>query len=463
MRKIGRYRELGILGRGGMSTVYKVAMPYTGKIVALKLMAPPELLVDLLGLAELKALFLGEATTMAQLNHPHIADVWDVDEHRGMPFFIMEYFCNNLGTMIGEDDKAEKPTRPLSLDRIFRYGGEILDGLCCLHQAGIVHRDIKPFNILITNLDTVKIADFGLSKLHGEEISGPPQIKVGSPFYAAPEQQENPNAVDGRADLFSCGIMLYRLLHGVLPGQGRKVVNPDLEQLTSLWDSFLDRAMAHAPADRFQSAKEMRTAFERLRDEWHSQKEHFCRIFAPTYDEPARPATAVRLRHEPLKVPLNRARKLFEIDPLMQPKAYLVNDFTENGDGTVTDRYTNLLWQAAGSDYPLPWQKAGHYIEGLNLERFAGRNNWRLPTVNELLSLVAPVGEAENICTEEVFDRSRRWLWSCDCRSAVASWYVSMDMGFVAWQEHSCCYYVRAVSSLESKPGTKAQRSKGTK
>ncbi len=103
---------LGILGRGGMSTVYKVAMPYTGKIVALKLMTPPELLVDLLGLAELKGLFLAEATTMAQLNHPHIADVWDVDEHRGMPFFIMEYFCNNLGTMIGEDDKAEKTFPP---------------------------------------------------------------------------------------------------------------------------------------------------------------------------------------------------------------------------------------------------------------------------------------------------------------------------------------------------------------
>lgn len=439
---------LGILGRGGMSTVYKVAMPYTGKIVALKLMAPPELLIDLLGLTELKALFLSEATTMAQLNHPHIADVWDVDKHQGMPFFIMEYFCNNLGTMIGEDDKSEKSSRLLSLDRIFRYGGEILNGLCCLHLAGIVHRDIKPFNILITNQDSVKIADFGLSKLHGEEISGPPQIKVGSPFYAAPEQQENPNAVDGRADLYSCGIMLYRLLYGVLPGQARKEAHPDLEPFTALWDAFLDRALAHAPADRFQSAKEMLAAFERLRDDWSSQKVHFCRVFAPTYDEPERPTATLTLRHQAMKVSSGRARNIFGLDALMQPMTYLINDFTENDDGTITDHCTNLLWQVNGSDYPLPWQKTRSFIDGLNREHFAGRDNWRLPTVTELLSLVAPVGEAQDICTEEVFDRTKRWLWSCDRRSAGSSWYVSMDMGFVAWQDDSCCYYVRAVSSL---------------
>ena len=449
MRKIGRYTVLGILGRGGMSTVYKVAMPYTGKIAALKLMTPPELLVDLLGLAELKDLFLGEATTMARLNHPHIADVWDVDQHDGMPFFIMEYFCNNLGTMMGEKDETDSSSRPIPLERIFRYGQEILDGLCCLHQAGIVHRDIKPFNILITNQDTIKIADFGLSKLHGEEISGPPQIKVGSPFYAAPEQQENPNEVDGRADLYSCGIMLYRMLYGVLPGQDRKTADPDLEQLTALWDAFLAQALAHGPAGRFQTARQMLTAFTKLRDEWNSRKVHFCQVFAPTYDEPQKPSSPVKLRHNALKVPPGKAREIFELDALLQPRNPLVNDFTENNDGTITDRSTNLLWQAAGSDYPLPWQQAQLYVDDLNRQRFAGRDNWRLPTVNELLSLVKPAGEAENICIEEVFDRSKPWLWSCDCRSAIASWYISMDMGFVAWQDHSCCYFVRAVSSVD--------------
>lgn len=449
MRTIGRYTVLGTLGKGGMCTVYKVAMPHTGKIAALKLLTPPALLVDILGLAELKGLFLNEATTMARLNHPNIADVWDVDDYRGMPFFIMEYFCNNLGTMIGEDGEADNPSRPIDLDRIFRYGGEILDGLSCLHQAGIVHRDIKPFNILITNQDTVKIADFGLSKLHGEAFSGPPQIKVGSPFYAAPEQQENPENVDDLADLYSFGIMLHRMLYGVLPGKDHKTADPELEQFTALWDAFLDQALARNPAGRFRSAKAMLTVFTRLREDWQTQKIHFCRVFAPTYDEPEKPTTAVKLRSRAIKVSPGKARALFDLDGLMQPRTYLTNDFTENPDGTVTDRATGLLWQTAGSDYPVIWQQAQAYIERLHRERFAGRDNWRLPTVNELLSLVRSVGLDENICIDEVFDRSRRWFWSCDRRSAAASWYVNVDMGFVAWQDHSCSYFVRAVSTIE--------------
>ena len=82
----------------------------------------------------------------------------------------------------------------------------------------------------------------------------------------------------------------------------------------------------------------------------------------------------------------------------------------------------------------------------LNRERIGGRTNWRLPTVEELMSLLTDVPRAGDLCTEPIFGREQRWLWSCDRRSFVAAWYVSMDLGYVSWQDFSCYYYVRAVS-----------------
>jgi serine/threonine protein kinase len=448
MRKIGRYTVQGILGKGGMSTVYKVAMPITGKIAALKLMTPPELLIDILSLEKLKDLFLSEAIIMANLRHPHIADVWDVDEYRSMPFFIMEYFCNNLGIMIGEEEEVERRSRLIDPNKIFRYGRQILDGLSCLHQAGIVHRDIKPYNILITDQDTVKIADFGLSKLHGEKATGPPQVKVGSPYYAAPEQRNNPERVDGRADLYSFGVMIHRMVYGALPEQGKKEPKPDMAEFVALWDDFLERAAARNTADRFQSAAEMLEAFLKLENHWQNQKVRFCQVFAPTFDEPEKPASPIKLRRTQLKVAPKSARGIFKLNGLMQPLSSLANDFSDAAEGTVLDRSTGLVWQLAGSDYPMTWHKAWEYILQLNNTNNGGRSNWRLPTVDELLSLVRQEGIMENICIDEIFDRTKKRLWSCDCRSAVAAWYVSMDMGFVAWQDHSCSYFVRPVSSL---------------
>jgi len=447
MRKIGRYSVRGVLGKGGMSTVYKVSLPVTGKIAALKLLTPPELLVDLLGLSELKRLFISEAVTMANLHHPHIADVWDVDEHRAMPFFIMEYFCNNLAIMIGEEERNEKPSRPLGPDKIFRYGRQVLDGLACLHLAGFVHRDIKPANILITDQDTVKIADFGLSAQHGPTTAGPPQIRVGSPYYAAPEQRENPEEVDPRADLYSFGVMLHRMLYGRLPGQKGSGAFVDPADFTALWRDFLKRATAPEPAGRFASAGDMLLAFDHLKQNWSRDHTHFCQVFGPTFDEPERPERPLSLRVKPLKVAAEQAKKTFRLNDRMQPKVNHGNSFEADGE-TVTDRTTGLIWQKTGSEYPLDRRQAASFVRRLNRRGFGDLRTWRLPTVDELLSLVQPLDEAANICIEAVFDRSKRWLWSCDRRTNACSWYVNLELGFVACQDHTCRFFVRAVATL---------------
>ncbi len=450
MRYIGRYRIQGLLGKGGMATVYKVEMPVTDKVVALKLMTPPSLLVDIMGEEELKHLFISEAVTMTGLHHPNIADVWDVDEHDGKPFFIMEFYCNNLGLFIGETFRVEERSRVLEVEKVFHYGRQVLEGLACLHQAGIIHRDIKPYNILITDQDTVKIADFGMSKLHGDPFPGPGNLKVGSPFYAAPEQEQNPDDVDERADLYSTGVMLYRMLTGELPDHHAAGGNKSITILDEEWHDFLRVAVAKNPAERFQSAGDMLHNLMELEKRWHEKKENVCRFYVPPENETTGdPDERNILRSEAAKIKPSKARNYFGLDNLWRPLARFTNDFETREGGIVVDHTTKLIWQQAGTPYHVTWEQAHHYIDRLNNDSFAGRQNWRLPTVNELTSLLTVKMDIGDYCIDPIFDSSKKWLWSADRRSYVAAWYVSMDMGFVAWQDFSCYNYLRAVCTAK--------------
>lgn len=448
MKKIGKYEVCGLLGKGGMGTVYKVRMPVVGKIVALKLLAPHPNLIALMGEEELKRLFVTEAVTMAGLRHPNIVDIWDFHESEDLTYFVMEYFCNNLGVIIGETYLVEEPSRMVSVDKTLRYAREILEGLSRLHQAGIIHRDIKPFNILVTDQDTAKITDFGLSKLRGEIFEGPQNLNVGSPYYAPPEQEEDPNTVDVRADLYPVGIMLYRMLTGTLPIDSYKSLSESNPDLDPSWDDFLKKAIATKREERFRSANEMLGALDTLRVAWEQKKDKVCEMPPEEVFIKGPPSNAEgKPRRESVKVRPGEARRVFGTDNRWRPAKYVTNDFQVNGDGTVSDRATGLTWEQAGSDFPMTWHEACDYVKALNQKPFAGRDNWRLPTINELMTLLSDVPRAGDLCIAPVFDQSERWLWSSDRRSFVAAWYVSADMGYVSWQDFSCCYYVRAVFS----------------
>lgn len=251
MRKIGKYEILGLLGRGGMSVVYKVRLPVVNKVVALKLLSPHPNLKDLMGEEEVKRLFINEAKLIAGLRHPRVVDIKDFDLVDGIPYYVMEYYCNNLGLLIGETYEPEEPSRTISPDKALWYTSQTLEGLSCLHQAEIVHRDIKPYNLLVTDEDLIKISDFGLSRLRGETFSGPPNLKVGSPFYAAPEQEIDPDLADGRADLYAVGVMLYRMLTGRLPEGKKKGLSRFTPGLDGEWEAFLDQALALKKEERF--------------------------------------------------------------------------------------------------------------------------------------------------------------------------------------------------------------------
>lgn len=250
--RIGRYEIKGLLGRGGMGAVYKAAMPVTGRIVALKVLKPAEILEDLMGEEVLTEMFLKEAATMASISHANIASILDVhDGADGQPaHFTMEYFCGNLGVIMGENYEVEKPSRRLGVEASLHIAKEMLAGLDRLHYENIIHRDIKPFNVMLAEdeggVGRVKLIDFGLSKLRGEQSKGHKGMVVGSPYYTAPEQEADPESADQRADIFSVGVTLYRMLTGQLPPEGKRTtsvceVHPDLD---CGWDEFFAKALA---------------------------------------------------------------------------------------------------------------------------------------------------------------------------------------------------------------------------
>ncbi|QTA86130.1 protein kinase domain-containing protein [Desulfonema magnum] len=448
MKKIGKYKIRGLLGRGGMGKIYKVEVPVIGKIAALKRLEPNPVLVNIMGPEKIRDLFISEAVNMAYLRHPNIVQILDFDEADGKLFYIMDYYCNNLGTMIGETYKTEMPSRMIKTDKAIHYTRQMLLGLACLHHAGIVHRDIKPFNILVTDYDTVKICDFGLSKLRGEAFPGPSNLKVGSPWYAAPEQEINPDQADFSADIYPVGVTLYRMLTGTLPTEPLAVlgdISPDLDEA---WDVFIKKAIARKSKDRFVSANAMLKELDALQAAREIRKEKICSLppvpeFQTSETKP--PKMSGKLRSQHVKVSPQEAPKLFSTDKLWRPLCYMQNDFRVNTDDTITDSATGLIWQQSGTDYPVTWNHARVYIDKLNKACFAGHDNWRLPTVDELMSLLTEPLRDRDFCVEPIFDNTQKWLWSADTRSYVAAWYVSVDMGFVAWQDFSAYYYVRAV------------------
>lgn len=445
MRTIGKYEIRGLLGRGGMGAVYKVRHPELGRIMALKLLAPSDMLEAVVGADELVRRFTREARTMAAIRHPNVAAVWDLDsDEGGRPFFVMEYLCNNVGAAIGETYRVEDPSRVLSLDKAVRYASQALAGLARLHFAGIVHRDVKPFNLLLTGDDTVRIIDFGLSKLRGEAMNRHASERVGSPYYAAPEQEDDPEAATAEADIYAVGVMLHRMLTGRLPSlscERPSRCNPDL---TPDWDDFLDRCCAHDPARRPATAQAMAEELDRLHQAWRDNLDQACAL--PDTLQPGRTASVpeLPLRAEPTKIPAKGARRALGLDELYRPLRYVANDFIDNNGGTVTDKATGLTWQQGGSPYPMDFDEAVAYVEALNAGGPDGVQ-WRLPTAPELMSILSPARQHTDFCMAPAFDTVQDRLWSADSRTFTSAWTADASLGFMAWHDFTCQNFVRAV------------------
>mgnify|MGYP001198510060 CR=1 FL=1 len=451
MNRLGKYEVVGRLGRGGMSVVYKVRAPLTGRIVALKILAPrDDLLVDLAGEDLLRQAFFDEARIMGGIAHAHVAEVVDCDEEGGHPFIVLEYYAHSLGTLIGEAYEVERPSRTISVAKTTRYLRQTLKGMERLHFAGIVHRDLKPFNLMLTGDDRVKIIDFGLSRVRGEERMGIKGLQVGSPYYAAPEQEARPEAADERADIYSAAMLAYRLLTGRLavPGQGDVPLPSRLRpDLGAGWDEWIMAGLAPEPARRFATARQMRSALEEVSAAWQATSAAGCRFEEDAEDGEDR-GPAVVVRREAKRIRSCEAQTEVGLDRLMRPLTYRPHRLRPGGDRLVLDPRAGLLWQGQGSEFPLDWSQAGEYVEQLNRQGWAGRSDWRLPTLPELLTILRPPTVERDFCLPPVFSRAIHWLWSGDWCSLRQAWMVDIVECFAERLDKDGTASVCAVCSI---------------
>lgn len=447
MKMIGRYEIIGRLGRGGMSTVYKARAPVTGRLVALKILQPRnEIFADLVGEKRLRDMFVEEARIMGGLSHDHVAKIIDCDEYEGQPFIVLEYFAHSIGAFIGESYRVETPSRIISTAKTKIYLMQALLGLERLHFAGIIHRDIKPYNLMLTSDDRIKIIDFGLSRVRGEEKMIIPGMQVGSPYYAAPEQERDPENVDGRADLYSLGILAYRMLTGILVDSRQQQIAPasDLNPLLGTqWDDCIKRSLAKRPEDRFATAQEMRLAVELLPSEnTRCPRETVAELYSDRSD-----AAGIE-RSGAVRVMYKDIRELLDLDELMRPHRYASQHFVTDGPLIAYEHRSGRCWQRRGAGFALDWQQAKDYVAHLNRTNWQGRTNWRLPTLEELRSVLIPPLHGAPHSSWPLFDSTIHWLWSCDYCTKKQAWMVDVVESYFDRLDKDGVASVCAISSI---------------
>jgi tRNA A-37 threonylcarbamoyl transferase component Bud32 len=262
--KLGRYEIVDEIGKGAMGIVYLARDPLIGRLVALKTFRIGYSIKDQ-EMEQFRIRFMREAQSAGILTHPHIVTIHDVVEASddGLAFIAMEYVRGtNLKLMLQGE-------QPLTLRGVLDILSQVGDALDYAHANRVIHRDVKPANILITAENRVKITDFGIARLDSSNLTQEGQL-LGTPNYMAPEQIQG-KEVDARADLFSLGVVLYEMLtrHKPFQGENLTVVSHRIvyDHFTPLRDyardlppgvdRILGRALEKDPARRYQRAKEM--------------------------------------------------------------------------------------------------------------------------------------------------------------------------------------------------------------
>lgn len=263
----GRYELQELIGVGGMATVYKAYDTIDDKIVAVKILKE-----EFLGNDDFIRRFKNESKAIAVLSHPNIVKVFDVSFGDRIQYIVMEYID---GITLKEYIEHQKV---INWKEAVHFTVQILEALEHAHEKGVVHRDIKPQNIILLQDGTIKVTDFGIARLTTSETRTMTNTAIGSVHYIAPEQARG-DLTDGKADIYSVGVMLYEMLTGKLPFEADSAVSVAIMQLQTEPSPLRDineeipegleeitlKAMRKDPAQRYETAAKMLEAIETFR------------------------------------------------------------------------------------------------------------------------------------------------------------------------------------------------------
>jgi Protein kinase domain len=284
---IGRYQALEKIGEGGMGSLYLARDPAIDRLVAIKLLRRG------FDTEALRERFAREARAAGRLRHPNIVTIFDVGEHDGDPFIAMEFLAGEtLGELI-------RHGAGLSLSRRLKLLEELCDGLAYAHRAGLVHRDVKPANLMVDAEGVLKILDFGIVRV-GDSGMTQAGVLVGTINYMSPEQVLG-TGVDHRSDIFAVGLVAYELLSGrqafvgtMKDGLLRRIPNAEIEPLATVvpgLDAEVVKIVEHAlqkePQERYQELARMRNDLARVRQRIEIEEERAAREAASASAETA--------------------------------------------------------------------------------------------------------------------------------------------------------------------------------
>ncbi|MBF0118876.1 MAG: DUF1566 domain-containing protein [Desulfobacterales bacterium] len=342
--------------------------------------------------------------TIACLRSNRLVSILDYGETiEGEECMILEFMHESL-----EDALRAEPINEITACKYFL---EILQGLKVLENNHIVHKDIKPTNLFILE-DIIKIGDFSIA-------------------------ERFTNNYNSSVDRWAAAAIFYRML------TGKSSFNRDLANVPEKYRSFLHKCFEKDVKNRYQNVSEMLQAFyeqiiNKLNTPLILEAKNFEVIKKKKHN----------LRSTPRYVSEDESEKIFGLTKERRPIKYTKNEFVDNENSTVTDLFTGLMWQKFGSDQYMKYEEVKNYIKKINQEKFVGYADWRLPTTEELMSLLTPEKQSNDLFINPIFSKEQFWCWSSDKIAPDKGWFVIFLLGTVIWLDLDNLYYVRAVRTI---------------